>query len=98
MRELEKLGRKGYIITKIYSTSDTPTGIATAVHIGMAEYGPKVGKRLRFVLEVETSTSFLLDDYKKGLTEWRREQKKQNKSIIASNIEIETENQVEIVS
>ncbi len=49
MREMGKLGRKGYIITKVYVTSDTPTGIATATHIGMEEYGPKIGKRLRLV-------------------------------------------------
>ncbi len=85
MKELEKLGRKGYIITKIYATSDTPTGIATAIHIGMEEYGEKIGKRLKFVLDVEKSTSFLLDDYKQGLAEWRKEQKKQATSKKKSN-------------
>jgi hypothetical protein len=74
MREMEKLGRKGYMITKFYVTSDTPTGIATAIHVGMKEYGPRVGKRLRFVLDVEEAQSFLLDGYKKGLEAWKKEQ------------------------
>jgi hypothetical protein len=79
MREMGELGRKGYLITKIYSTSDTPTGIATAIHIGMQEYGPKIGKRLRFVLDVSTSSSFLLDDYKQGLAKWKKEQQASTK-------------------
>lgn len=78
LRELEKLGRKGIIVTKVYATSDTPTGIVTAIHIGMDEYGPKIGKRLRFVLDVEKSHSFLLDDYKRGLAEWRKEQREKD--------------------
>ncbi len=72
MHELEKLGRKGYIISKVYATTDTPTGIAMAIHTGMKEYGNKVGKRLRFVLDVEESQSFLLNSYKIGLAEWKK--------------------------
>jgi hypothetical protein len=79
MREMEELGRRGIMITKLYATSDTPTGITMAIHVGMKEYGPKIGKRLRFVMDVETSNSFLLDGYKKGLTEWKKEQQKQSK-------------------
>lgn len=78
MREMGKLGRKGVNITKIYATSDRPTGIATAIHIGMDEYGEKLGKRLRFVLDVEKSQSFLLDQYKKGLLEWKKEHLKKS--------------------
>ena len=74
VNELEKLGRKGYVVTKIYATSDTPTGIAMAIHAGMEEYEERIGKRLRFELDVEKSQSFLLDRYKKGLAEWRKEQ------------------------
>ena len=88
-REAEQLGRKGVILTKIYATSDTPTGIATAIHIGMDEYSPKAGKRLRFVLDVEKSQSFLLDDYKKGLAEWRKSQEeggKEKRSSISKKL------------
>ena len=78
-REAGQLGRKGALITKVYATSDTPTGITTAIHVGMEEYGPRVGKRLRFVLDVEKSQSFLLDDYKQGLAQWRKEQRDTSK-------------------
>lgn len=71
-KEIGKLGQKGIIITKIYATSDSPTGIATAIHAGMSEYGPRIGKRLRFIMNVESSTSFLLDDYKKALAIWKK--------------------------
>jgi hypothetical protein len=76
LRELEELGRKGYIVTKIYATSDTPTGIAMAIHAGMEEYGQRIGKRLRFELDPEKSQSFLIDGYKKGLAEWKKEQRR----------------------
>jgi hypothetical protein len=79
IKELEKLGRKGYLITKVYATSDTPTGIAMAIHAGMEEYKERIGKRLRFELDVEKSQSFLLDGYKNGLAEWKKEQRRQTK-------------------
>jgi hypothetical protein len=78
-REMEQLGRRGIIITKLYVTSDTPSGIAMALHAGMDEYGPRMGKRLRFVMDIAGSNSFLLDDYKRGLSEWRKEQENQTK-------------------
>lgn len=79
-RAAGELGRKGAVITKIYATSDTPTGIAMAFHVGIDEYGPRVGKRLRFVLDVEKSQTFLLDNYKQGLAEWIKEQRGEGKS------------------
>lgn len=78
-KQMGELGRKGYIITKIYGTSETPTGIAMALHIGMETYGPKVGKRLTFVWDMEKSYSFLFDAYKQGLKEWKKEHEKQIK-------------------
>ena len=71
-RAMGELGRRGFIITHIYATSETPTGIATALHAGMKEYGPPGGKRRRFVMEVETSPSFLLDEYKTGVLEYQK--------------------------
>ncbi len=64
---LGELGKQGIILSNIYATSETPTGIAMAIHAGMKDYGIKLGKRLTFVLDVETSTSFLLDEYKAEL-------------------------------
>jgi hypothetical protein len=82
--ELERLGHKGIIITKIYAVSDTPTGIAMAVRAKMKPFGPPLGKRLTFELDVETSESLLLKGYKRGLAAWREEQKngrKQGRNI-----------------
>ncbi len=79
-KQMVELGKKGYIITKIYATSETPTGIAMAIHVGMEAYGPKIGKRLTFVWDVEKSQSFLCDAYKEGLSEWRKGRDKQIKS------------------
>ena len=78
--QMQELGRKGYIITKIYATSETPTGIAMAIHIGMQEYGQKIGKRITFVWYVEKSHSFLPEAYKEGLNEWRKAHQKQQKA------------------
>ncbi len=80
-KQMGILGRKGYIITKIYATSETPTGIAMAIHVGMETYGPKVGKRLTFVWDTEKSQSFLFDAYKEGLTQWKKEYRKQVKKV-----------------
>lgn len=72
--ELKKLAQRGVTITKIYATSETPTGIAMALHLGMEEEKPRLGKRLRFVLDVAKSDSFLLRGYKEGLLEWSEKQ------------------------
>ncbi|MGB8343268.1 MAG: hypothetical protein WCD86_00185 [Ktedonobacteraceae bacterium] len=71
--ELKKLGRKGVIITKVYARSQTPTGIAMAMHVGMKEYEPmpRTRKLVRFVLDIETSDSYLVRMYKEGLAEWK---------------------------
>ncbi len=64
---LGELGRQGIILTDIYATSETPTGISMAMHAGMKILGAKLGKRFRFILNVASSTSFLLDDYKAAI-------------------------------
>ncbi len=71
--ELKKLGRRGIIIDKIYARSQTPTGIAMAIHVGMAEYKPlpKTGKLLRFVLDAKKSNTYLARKYREGLKEWK---------------------------
>jgi hypothetical protein len=72
--EFRKLGQRGVIITKIYATSETPTGIAMALHAGMEPYGQSLGKRQRFIMDVEKSNSFLATSYKEGLREWKKKQ------------------------
>ena len=81
MRELEKLGRNGVIITKLYGTSDTPTGIAMAIHSGMKEYGPKSGKRLRFVIDLEQQNTLIFSKYKEGPAKWKQEQRKTDSKV-----------------
>jgi len=73
--ELKKLGRRGIIISKVYARSQTPTGIAMAIHAGMEEYEPmpRTGKLVRFVLDIKTSNAFLARMYKEGFTEWEAE-------------------------
>lgn len=80
MQELKKLGARGITITKVYGTSESPTGIAMALHFGMDEIKPRLGKRLRFVLDVNQSESLLLKDYKTELAKWRKSQGIENTS------------------
>ena len=71
-KELKKLGQRDIIVREIYATSESPTGIAMAMHAGMQELPPRLGKRLRFVLSVEQSQSFLAKAYREGLEEWQK--------------------------
>lgn len=74
--KLEDLGRRGITIRKIYATSETPSGIAMAMHIGMQETPPRVGKRIRFELDVkEEAPSFLVKRYLESLKEWQKKSK-----------------------
>jgi hypothetical protein len=76
MQVLGDLGRRGVTITKFYATSETPTGIALSLHAGMRELDYRLGRRLAFEMDIEKADSPLLKSYKKGLAEWKREQKK----------------------
>lgn len=80
-REFRSLGERGVIISKIYATSSTPTGIAMSIHAGMKEYGERLGKRVKFVMDVETSSSFLASSYKEGFTNWKKENKPKRKNV-----------------
>jgi len=75
MEEMRKLGERGVLITKIYATSETPTGIAMAIHAGMETYGQRLGKRLKFIIDMNKSQSFLLDSYKSGYEEYKKKQR-----------------------
>jgi len=74
IREVNKLGKRGVIITKIYATSETPTGIAMSIHAGMEQFGEKTGKRLKFRMDIKTSKVFIAQSYKKGFEEWQKGQ------------------------
>lgn len=72
-RELVELGRKGYIISKFYATSETPTGIMMALNAHMMTFGNPIGKRQMFVLDVEKSDLMPLATYKEALAAWQQE-------------------------
>jgi hypothetical protein len=74
-RELKKLGERGVIITKVYGRSNTPTGIAAAIHMGMIEQGPRRGKTISFVMDTKTNQSYLARMYSEGLAEWQKQQR-----------------------
>lgn len=86
---LKDLGQRGIIIKHVYGRSQTPTGIAMALHMGMKEYEPilRKGKLIRFVLDVEKSDKFLANMYREGYAIWQKEQKQNSKRRTAvSNI------------
>lgn len=86
-RKFRSLGERGVIISKIYATSQTPTGIAMAIHAGMKEYGERLGKRLAFVMDVDTSSSFLAASYKEGFAEWQKQNRLSLKNRASVNVE-----------
>lgn len=72
-RELGKLGSQGVVISKIYATSETPTGIDMAFRAKMKQFGrPFRGGRFRFVLDVQDSDLMILEPYKRALAEYKR--------------------------
>lgn len=74
VKEVYQLGKRGIVITTLYATSETPTGIAMSIHAGMEQYGEKLGKRLKFRMDAKTSTSFIAENYQRGFAEWEKEQ------------------------
>jgi hypothetical protein len=79
--ELERLGSQGVNLARLYSTSESETGIAISLHAGMRVYDvlrtrTESKKRYAFVLDVEQSDLPLLRAYKRAYTEWQREQAK----------------------
>lgn len=77
-RELEKMGKRGVIIRKIYATSETISGIAMATDIKMRRIrtikkpqGHSLG-RYAYELDVATSDFPLLQSYKRALAEWKQ--------------------------
>ena len=78
--ELEQLGRKGIVITNVYATSETPTGISMSLHAAMQEFGSPLGKRRAFVMNLEQSPMFLTEAYRRGLDEWKQAQSSKRSS------------------
>jgi hypothetical protein len=76
-RELVKWGEKGYIIHRIYATSETFTGIEMALSIPMIPLGkiPTTGNKKRFAFEIDplTSKRQVFKKYCIALEKWRKD-------------------------
>lgn len=73
-QELKKWGEKGYIIDKVYATSETPSGIDTAASFHMTSLGRVRGskgkRRYAYVLDIASSDLPYLKPYKSALEKW----------------------------
>jgi|GraSoiStandDraft_42_1057292.scaffolds.fasta_scaffold50159_3 hypothetical protein len=65
---LIKQAQQSIIITKFYATSATPTGISILRNAGFKELN-HIGKRIAFELEVMTSDSLLVSEYRRAIEE-----------------------------
>jgi hypothetical protein len=66
VRFLQELAAKNVIITKLYATSATPTGIAILKNAGFQEIG-RIGKRIAFELDVMNSDARMAKKYRSML-------------------------------
>lgn len=72
--DLERLGHEGVTIPALYAFSNTDSGIAMCIRLGMKEWEPSQdGKRFTFQINVTSSDAFVLQLYKRGIAEWRRQ-------------------------
>jgi hypothetical protein len=74
-QDLQRLAGEGVTISKFYAASSNFEGTYLCLHLGMELWEPPAKKRLKFVLDVKKSKSFLLQPYKKRLAEWQKQQK-----------------------
>jgi hypothetical protein len=65
-RFLRELAEKNIVITKLYATSSTPTGIAILRNTGFQEIG-QIGKRIAFEFDTMTSSTPLAIKYREAL-------------------------------
>lgn len=77
-RELTQWGEKGYIINRIYATSETQSGIEAANEFCMTSLGKIRGsdrnkKRFAYMIDPLTSTNPFFRDYQAALEVWRIE-------------------------
>jgi len=61
---LGEMGKQGIIFSKFYATSNSPDGIKASLDLGFKELDSIPGStRKRFVLDIATSNSLLLEEY-----------------------------------
>lgn len=73
--ELIRWGYEGYIIHRIYATSETPSGIESAVEFQMKSLGKisRSKKRYGFELDPSTSEHRMIRDYRLALEHWKQQ-------------------------
>jgi hypothetical protein len=72
-------GEHGIIISKLYATSSTPTGIHIIKSAGFQVIKDLGRGRYAFELDVETSDAKIIKHYQEALKEWKEKQKAKNK-------------------
>ncbi len=79
--ELTRWGEQGYIIDKIYATSETQSGIEMANEFSMLSLGKIRGskgkKRFAYVIDPIHSTNHFFKAYRAALEQWREEHSEQ---------------------
>ena len=79
--EMSNWGRKGYIIRKIYCTSEESDGIALALEIRMQSLGKIPGsrgkKRYAFELDPYLSTHPIIKSYAQSIDQWKEQHPKE---------------------
>ncbi|HVB21242.1 MAG TPA: hypothetical protein VNG51_04785 [Ktedonobacteraceae bacterium] len=77
----EDLAKQGNIVEKLYTASSTPDGIKLCRNLGFTELPSTPGtSRKRFVLDLETSTSPLLQKYRENIKQHRPDTRKNQKT------------------
>lgn len=75
--ELIRWGHEGYIVHRIYATSETPSGIESAVEFQMKSLGriPTQSRKKRYGFELDpfTSEHRIMRDYRLALEDWKRQ-------------------------
>jgi hypothetical protein len=72
-QDLVKLGGEGITIPRLYAFSETNSGIAMCMRLGMQQWEPPThdNKWFTFQVDLYTSNSFLFKGYRHALTEWQ---------------------------
>ncbi len=72
IRVLEEWGEKGVEISKVYSVSDTPSGIRVLKNAGFQIIDENDKGRICFELDISKSNEKILRGYKEALEQWEK--------------------------
>ena len=80
LQTLSDAGKQGIEITKIYAASETSTGIRILKNAGFQIIGEARKGRFSFELDIANSNEKIIESYKESLIEWKKSQRKSQKS------------------